>query len=60
MSGVKGLAAMFEKRGDDAPSDDRGRSPGPIRSIGGMYESLVYTVANTTANTTAVYLFTAH
>ena len=37
--GVKGLAAMFEQRGDSNPADDRGRSPGPgmTRSLGGMY-----------------------
>ncbi len=28
---------MFEQRGDSNPSDERGRSPGPIRSLGGMY-----------------------
>lgn len=41
--GVKGLAAMFEQRGDSNPSDDRGRSPGPgmTRSIGGMYMPLI-------------------
>ncbi|RYP51224.1 hypothetical protein DL769_010843 [Monosporascus sp. CRB-8-3] len=32
--GVKGLAAMFEQRGENNSPDDRGRSPGPARSLG--------------------------
>ncbi|RYP76610.1 hypothetical protein DL771_001679 [Monosporascus sp. 5C6A] len=32
--GVKGLAAMFEQRGENNSPDDRGRSPGPPRSLG--------------------------